>query len=347
MLPAGSRLSELHMENFWVNRAKRMFSALLLLGSLLITGRGDSGTNRFGFTGPKIFPIDNQIGHLRAADLDGDGLQDLIIVNNSRSKINLLYNRTGKTNQTEAKAVAKRELNELPPDARFRIESIASEKRISSLVVADLNGDGRPDIAYYGEPKELVAQFNQGTNGWSAPKRWPLDDGLLDANALAAGDANGDGRTDLLLLAEGHVYLLAQTTNHTPAEPEKIPYSGTVKAVQVPDLDGDGREDLLLVNWDSPNPFRFRLQNAAGQLGPEIHFALPAIRSYWPDDLDGDHKTEVVTVAQKSGRAQVSAFKRKAAELLSGAFREGQFQVLPLARTSKARRGMEWAGHDG
>src|SRR2546428_1382865 len=185
------------MENLPLNRAKRMLSALSLVGTIVFTGRGDSGTNRFGFTGPEIFPIDNQIGHLRAADLDGDGLQDLIIVNNFRSKINLLYNQTGKTNQTEVKAAGKRELNELPPDARFRIDSIASEKRISSLVVADLNGDGQPDIAYYGEPKELVVQFNQGTNGWSAPKRWPLEDGQLTPHALTSGDLNGDGRPDL------------------------------------------------------------------------------------------------------------------------------------------------------
>src|SRR5438034_3793283 len=224
------------MENFRLNHAKRMLSALSLVGTIVFTGRGDSGTNRFGFTGPEIFPIDNQICHLRAADLDGDGLQDLIVVNNSRSKINLLYNQTGKTNQAEAQT-AKRELNQLPPDARFRIDSIASEKRISSLVVADLNGDDRPDVAYYGEPKELVVQFNQGTNGWSAPKRWPLDDGLLDPNGLASGDLNGDGRTDLLLLGENYIYLLVQTTNHTLAEPEKIPYSGTVKAVQVLDID--------------------------------------------------------------------------------------------------------------
>ena len=82
------------------------------------------------------------------ADLDGDGLNDLVVVNNSRSKINLLYNQTGKTNLTQkSKPWGKREINELPPDARFRIDSIASEKRISSLVLADLNGDGRPDIA--------------------------------------------------------------------------------------------------------------------------------------------------------------------------------------------------------
>src|SRR5437762_1320269 len=233
------------MENFWVNRAKRILSALWLLGTIVLTGRGDSSTNRFGFTGPEIFPIDNQIGHLRAADLDGDGLQDLVVVNNSRSKINLLYNQTGKTNQAEAKTPVKRELNQLPPDARFRTDSIASDKRLSSHVVADLNGDGR--------------------------------------------------------------------------------------------------EDLLLVNWDSPNPFRFRLQNEAGQLGPEIHFTLPPIRSFWADDLDGDHKTEVITIAQKSGRAEISTFKRKRADPLSGALMEGQFQVLPLSKTTKARRGMVWA----
>src|SRR5580704_8710470 len=85
-------------------------------------------TNRFGFTGPEIFPIDNQISLLRSADLNGDGLNDLIVVNNSRSKINLLYNQTGSTNKAKSDADdGKKELNELPPDARFRIESIASE----------------------------------------------------------------------------------------------------------------------------------------------------------------------------------------------------------------------------
>src|SRR5580692_10912994 len=119
-------------------------------------------TNSFGFTGPEVFPIDSQISLLHAADLDGDGLTDLIVVNNARSKINLLYNQTGHTNTAKAaKGDGKLELNELPPDARFRIESIASEKRISSLVVTDLNGDGRPDLAYYGDPKELVVIYNQ------------------------------------------------------------------------------------------------------------------------------------------------------------------------------------------
>lgn len=299
----------------------------------------------FGFVGREIFPIENQISLLHAADLDGDGLTDLVVANNLRSKITLLYNQTGRTNRAPT-SLRKPELNELPPDARFRIESLASEKRISAMVVTDLNSDGRPDIACYGEPRELLLLYNRGTNGWSAPKRWPITDGQLTQNALIAGDLNGDGRPDLLLLAENHIYFFPQQPDHTLGEPEKIPFATPVKAMQVVDVDGDGRSDLLLVNWDSPTPFRFRLQEA-GRLGPEIYFNLPPIRAYWADALETNQRTYLITIALNSGRAQISEFRRRPAGSLSGAFSEGQFQVQPLRKTDKARRGVAWADVNG
>ena len=73
-------------------------------------------TNHFGFTGPEIFPIDEDIGLLRSADLTGDGLNDLILVNNARSKINILYNQTDHTNLTaKSEALMKSAVNDLPP----------------------------------------------------------------------------------------------------------------------------------------------------------------------------------------------------------------------------------------
>jgi hypothetical protein len=324
-----------------------LLGGVLMCAALAGSGRAAGEDASFGFKPVEIFPIDDGISLLHAADLNGDGLTDLIIVNNKRSKIDLLYNQTGKTNLTLSLPDETREINDLPPDARFHIQSIASEKRISSLVVADLNGDGKPDIAYYGEPKELVVMYNLGSNGWSEPKRWPIDDGQLWVNALATGDLNGDKLTDLVLLGENNIYFLAQNADHTLAEPQKIPYSGEVRAVQVLDINGDGRDDLLLVNWNSPNPFRFRLQNEDGELGPEIYFTLPAIRSYLADDLAGDHKTQIVTIALDSGRAAVSQFAQKPAEPLSGDFKKGQFQVLPLNKTTRAHRGILWADVNG
>ncbi len=317
-----------------------------VLAALLGDGRAEP-TNRFGFTGPEIFPIDPLITQLAAADLDGDGDVDLVVANNSRSKISLLYNQTGQTNRTDGVADSRKDLNQLPPDARFRLESIASEKRIANLVVGDLNGDGRPDLAYYGEPKELIAHYNQGAEGWSAPKRWNLDDGLLNAEALARGDLNGDGRPDLALLGESAVYFLPQREGTGLGEPERLPYAGSVKALQIQDIDGDGRDDLLLVNWDDPNPFRFRLQDSSGQLGPEVHLTMPPLRAYLAEELNQDHRMEVVAIAQKSGRATVATFRPRPGDELSGAFRAGQFQLLALNKTAKTRRGVAWGDVNG
>ena len=322
-------------------------SVFLLFCVLSLLARAAEDATAFGFSGPETFPIDQAISQLHAADMDGDGLNDIIVVNNSRSRINILYNQTGKTNLAGTSKTLKRELNELPPDSRFRIDSIASEKRIAGLVVADLNNDRRPDLAYYGEPKELVVQYNIGSNGWSFPKRWPIEDGVLSPNGLTTGDVNGDGLPDLVLLGENVIYVLLQQKDGLLGEPEKLPFTGLVKSVQVLDIDGNGRDDLLLVNWDTPNPLRFRLQNAAGQLGPEIHFAMPPIRSYWSDDLDGDSKTEVITIAQNSGRASIANFTITNAENLSGTFAMGQFQIMPLTRTSKAKRGTVFADVNG
>lgn len=319
----------------------RYFCVFLLLCTLGLGAEKKTAVERFGFTGPEIFPIEQQVESLRAADLNGDGLTDLVVANNRRSKITILYNRTG----GKITPKATREVNELPPDARFRIDSIAAERRIAALDVADLNGDGRPDIAYFGEPKELLVRFNEKA-GWSEAKRWTLEDGKAGSNSLVTGDLDGDGHTDLLALGESGIYMLRQEPKGL-AKPKLIPFSGAVRAFQVVDLNGDKRNDLLLIDWESPNPFRFRLQDAQSGMGPEMHFRLPSMRSFWAEDLDGDQRAEVITIARQSGRAQVHHLARRAPEVLAGTLKRGQLQIMPLRRTDKEKRGVVWADVDG
>lgn len=320
-----------------------------LITGLLLAFRAIAGPPPpFGFEGPEAFPLEYGIAFLQTADLDGDGLNDVVVVNNARSRIHLLHNRSGKTNSPATPVkVGRSDINQLLPDARFRLESMSSEKRITSMVVADLNHDDRPDLSYFGEPRELVIQYNLGTNGWSQPKRWPLEDGTLDFNALTSGDLNGDGRKDLVLLAEKHLHLLRQRSDGTLGEPERLPYSGTIKAIQIVDLNNDGRQDLLLVNWDSATPFRFRLQRSDGQFEPEVHLPLNPIRSYCAEDLDHDGVPEFVCIAAKSGRASLYHLARKQSEPLVEGLADGQFSQLPLTRTDKPRRGTLWADLDG
>ncbi|SVD28136.1 uncharacterized protein METZ01_LOCUS380990, partial [marine metagenome] len=151
---------------------------------------------------------------------------------------------------------------------------------------------------------------------------------------------------DLLALGESGLYVLRQGLKGL-AKPELIPFSGAVRAFQVVDLDSDKRNDLLLIDWESPNPFRFRLQDAQGRLGPEVHFRLPSMRSFWAEDLDGDQRAEVITIARQSGRAQVHHLARRAAEVLAGTLKRGQLEIMPLRRTDKEKRGVAWADVDG
>lgn len=325
----------------------RGWTAVILLLTVPVTVlSAGPATNRFGFTGPEIFPIESGIEQLRAADLNGDGRLDLVVVNNARAKISLLYNQTGQTSPAADPPGGLQAVNDLPPDARFRLDSLPVEKRIGALAVADLNGDGRPDIAYYGEPKELLVLYNEKGEGWSAPKRFAIPDGQMSGQALAVGDLNGDGRLDLILLAENHAYLIYQREDRTLREPEKLPLSEPVRSVQVLDLNGDGRQDLLFVTFDGPAPFRFRLQQADGHPGPETFFRAPAVRSYWGDHLENNRQTYLATVLRDSGRAQIGEFLRQPAEPLTEEFKQGQFQVLPLDRTTKTKRGLVWADVD-
>lgn len=318
------------------------YLGVVILG--VLAARPMAADREFGFEGPEIFPLDRNISLLQAADLNRDGLTDLVVVNNNRSRINLLINQTGKDRQeTVPSGRDRQELNALPPDARFRIESLASEKRISSIVVADLNGDGLPDLAHFGEPKELCLQFNSPSNAWRVVRKWTIPDGQIGPNALTWGDINGDHLADLMLLGETAIHALYQSKEQGFQEPERLPFSDSVRAHQILDIDGDCRSDLLLINWESPYPLRFRLQDEAGLLGPEVPFQLAPVRSFLADDLDRDGQTELITVAQNSGRAQLSKFERHRAESAGGGFRKGQFEIIPLPKTTKARRGMVWA----
>ena len=329
-------------------RLKCSVVALAAAAGLCLSARAAGGTNLFGFTGKEVFPIDPQVSNVHVADLDGDGLNDLIVADNLRSKISLLYNLTGKTNRADAAPAQKPELNDLPPGSRFRIDSLPTEERIAALAVTDVNGDGRPDLVYFGDTKDLIVRYNLGTNGWSEPKRWHIEDGRMDPNALAVGDLNGDGLADIALLGDnGAVFFLAQQPDHTLAEPVKIPYSGTPKAIQLADINGDGKNDLVFVDFDSPTPFRVRLQIAGGQLGPEIYFKTQPVRSFWLDTLAGGTTNYLVDIVAATGRAEVSQFSRKPAEPLAGKFRQGQMQILPLNKSAADARGALWADVDG
>lgn len=77
-----------------------------------------------------------------------------------------------------------------------------------SLAIADYTGDGKPDVALGRDPKDARANLlliNSDGQGHFIASPLPGDGG---ANDIAAIDADGDGKLDLIVVNNGQDHLL-------------------------------------------------------------------------------------------------------------------------------------------
>ncbi len=68
----------------------------------------------------------------------------------------------------------------------------------SSVTVADLNGDGKPDLAVANQTGTLSVLLNQGNGAFAAAVGYAAGAGPV---SVAASDMNGDGKPDLAVSA--------------------------------------------------------------------------------------------------------------------------------------------------
>ncbi|MEA3227188.1 MAG: VCBS repeat-containing protein, partial [Planctomycetota bacterium] len=162
----------------------------------------------YGFVEMEIVKLDWGIKDLRIADFNGDGRNDIVIVNNRKARIELLVQKeTIGPGETEVGGDPDdMEVNAITPPTRFAREGIAVSQKLYSLVTGDLNSDGLTDLAFYGEPKGLYVILQNAddaksdklkTLSWRTRKKISIDDGLLTSNVLVCADLNGDGADDL------------------------------------------------------------------------------------------------------------------------------------------------------
>ena len=78
----------------------------------------------------------------------------------------------------------KSEANEVVNDRRMRLVSVPVNKEVVSLQVGDFNGDGKPDLAFYGTPAELVVLAQRGGRRIPRGQADQLGRGRRDSTAL-------------------------------------------------------------------------------------------------------------------------------------------------------------------
>ncbi len=53
----------------------------------------------------------------------------------------------------------------------MRLVSIPVNKEVVSVDTGDFNGDGKPDLVFYGTPAEVEILFNEGKGHFGSPKK--------------------------------------------------------------------------------------------------------------------------------------------------------------------------------
>ena len=145
-----------------------------------------------GFTAPVLLAVGQRFDGVAAADLDGDGRLDLVAANPGNAP-----------NGGRGGASVTVFLQAQP--GIFTATAVPVADGARQVAIGDLDGDGLPEVAVISlvyqslsTPSKVTILRQSATRRGTFVAAAALD-GTQNANFLALGDADGDGRTDLIL----------------------------------------------------------------------------------------------------------------------------------------------------
>jgi hypothetical protein len=156
----------------------------------------------------------------------------------------------------------------------------------ASVASADLDGDGRPELILAGAAVSVL--HNDGNGAFPSRVDYPL---AFGASLLSAVDRNGDGRADLFTAGPAGASVLLNPGNGT--FPTRVDYPGSAGSSTIVELNGDGRPDLATVLDDVA--IRVQLGEAGGRLVSKVAYPAGATQSEpVAADLNGDGRVDLI-----------------------------------------------------
>jgi hypothetical protein len=167
--------------------------------------------------------------------------------------------------------------------------------------IADVTGDGRPDLVVTVTPSDnassgrLMIYPQLATHALGTPETLPYPGGYNSGGRLALADVDGDGHYDAVVAQSNQLDVYYQRAGKLTA-PVILPIPGG--DVTTADVNHDGRSDLLIV--DPTGQGRIYLQQANHSFGPSVlvgpvsNVADQAEKFLQAVDLNGDGRLDVV-----------------------------------------------------
>jgi sugar lactone lactonase YvrE len=231
-----------------------------------------------------------------AVDIDGDGLMDVVASGGSDAR-----------SVTVSQNISRDTPFEFGTEKAFALSSFPA-----SVVVNDIDGDGKPDIITSNSDGGISVLRNTAmpnainSTSFAPEKNFTIGKSL--PGVVAIGDIDGDGKPDVIVTNQvDSTFCILRNTSTTGniSFAPKVEFSSIqLYRIMLADIDGDGRLDIITNQQSNPtkptglgiylnksNPGSFDKNS----LAPRMDLEIGSIVQIAAGDLDGDGRPDLVT----------------------------------------------------
>ena len=174
-----------------------------------------------------------------------------------------------------------------------------------SVALADLNGDGKTDLATAINSGSVAVSWGNGNGTFQAPTYYSTN-ATGSTVMVVVGDVNGDGKPDIVVLNQGTpgtasdpggVMVLIGNGDGTFQSPVNYAVGTNPSALAAGDVNGDGKPDLVIGTYDTNfNGYvAVMLGNGDGTFKtPVLYPGQSGMTDIVIQDMNGDNKPDLV-----------------------------------------------------
>lgn len=211
----------------------------------IYTNNSSIGNVNFGLSQQEI----DKISFTDCGDLNGDGLQDLILVEGGTQGFRIyVYENTSSGSTINFTLVNTLNLPRLPDD---------NIRNIGRVNIHDLDNDGRPEIIATNKTDNFIDIFkntsSSGNLSFDATPLQVLIEGSDKTSAIDIQDLNNDGFDDVILitLRVSDIFILPNASDIGTIEfgnVIRLEQPGNLTSIKAADLNNDGFSDLVTID---------------------------------------------------------------------------------------------------